>query len=32
MAAMMPRSYHAVSLRFVNFSELRRDPLVGHLA
>jgi hypothetical protein len=25
---MTPHSYHAVSLRFVNFSEMRRDPLV----
>ena len=26
----MPRSYHAVSLRFVYFSEIQRDPLVRY--
>jgi hypothetical protein len=28
MAPMTPYSHHAVSLPFVNFSEMRRDPLV----
>jgi hypothetical protein len=28
MVAMTPRSHHAVSLPFVNLSEMQRDPLV----
>jgi hypothetical protein len=32
MVAMMPCSYHAVRPSFVNFSEMRRDPLASFKA